>query len=109
MTYEIWQSVDFGDSCMGYRPGIEMVKRWTGDIEFDERDLGWNDDVPSYTLERIFYEFQRVDENHMPPDSYIGRSLNFGDVVKLGDRWFACGITTWELTLPIETHEPVRP
>jgi hypothetical protein len=36
------------------------------------------------SLEKIWKRFQRIDENNMPPDGYVGRSLSIGDVVAIG-------------------------
>jgi hypothetical protein len=94
MKFEIWQSVNYADCALGYKPGAPMKLVWVGEIEPLVGSYG------PRTIDLIFDEFQRVDDEHMPPEGYEGRSLSVGDVVRIGEAWFSCELIGWSLMNP---------
>lgn len=84
MRFEIWQG-NFHQTCMGYKHGMPMRKVWEGEIEARPSAAG-------KALDSIFAQFQRVDESHSPPREYQGRSLSFGDVIRLGEAWYTIDV-----------------
>jgi hypothetical protein len=66
----------FAQTAMGFNASADYRAVWGED---------YTDKV---TLEKVWKEFQRIDENNMPPDGYEGRSLSIGDVVAIGDYEF---------------------
>lgn len=104
MKFAIWQSVNFADCALGYKPGALMRQVWV-----DEGSMEWPSGMHhTQVLDRIWIAFQRVDEDHMPPVSYEGRSLSVGDVIHLVDdsdeeRWFTPGMPVgWVEVPPID-------
>lgn len=78
MRFAIWQTVNYADCAVGYRPGALMKQVWVGRLEWFSTDMH-----VTQVLDRIWIEFQWVDEDQMPPEGYKGRSLSIGDVVQL--------------------------
>lgn len=105
MRFAIWQTVDFSDCALGYRPGALMEQVWEGRLDWFSTDMSANQ-----VFDRIWHEFQRVDEDHMPPEGYEGRSLSIGDVVQLVaedeeavETWWTPGSPVgWVQVAPIE-------
>lgn len=93
-TYQIFQSVNFRDTALGYRPGAEMRMVWEEKIGDALSDLE--------ICEMVFTVFQRVDEGHMPPDGFTGRSLSIGDVVRVRDNFYACAFVGFEQVEPFD-------
>ena|SRR5215203_182972 len=98
MRFRIWQSSDYAITAMGYKPNAEMACVWDASgVEHDLHDT----DGSMKILGRIFHDFQRVDENHMPPEEYKGRSLSVGDVVQIerdtgATEWWAVEPVGWK-------------
>ena len=106
MTFEIYQAPAeqafrrvFGE---GYDPTHDYKLVWSGDIDdvLHDGDRDFEPDVSKHARARIFNAFQRVDENHMPPPGYRGRSLSAGDLIRIGEEWWYCAPVSWELVEP---------
>lgn len=93
MKYAIYQAPAYGDTAFGYNADADYKKVWDGDLEAWPEHDGKGSQLYA---ERLFHIFQRVDENHMPPVGYYGRSLSVGDVVCVDETWFSCEAVGWE-------------
>lgn len=98
MKFEIWQG-EFRQTSMGYTHGTPMRKVWEGEIEARASAAG-------KALDSLFAQFQHVDDEHKPPDDYHGRSLSFGDVIRLGDEWYTIDVIGFQRLLgaPVENE-----
>lgn len=97
--FEIWQAPfeQTGLSAFsgGYDPAFDYAQVWASTLN----ELGivyLSGDEENDVLGMIYSAFQRVDEEHMPPEGYTGRSLSAGDLVRLDGRWFYCALEGWE-------------
>lgn len=88
MEFHIYQAPvgegAFGDSFDSSHPWKHV---WTGTLPHHREDVD--------ALNKLFAKFQRIDENRMPPDGYMGRSLSMGDLVQLDGRWYFCAAVGW--------------
>lgn len=92
VRYYIFQA-PFEQTAMGHNEDAEYVAVWAGVIDTEGR-------YDETVLDRLWTKFQRVDDAHMPPVGYTGRSLSVGDVVQIEDgdesRWWACEPLGWK-------------
>lgn len=105
MTYEIWQAPAeqvFRSISSEYDRTHTYVSVWAGEVSDILRpgDDEYPPDVWKIARARIFNAFQRVDDDHMPPVGYRGRSLSAGDVVRIGGDWWFCQPLSWKLIEP---------
>ena len=105
--YAIFQApVGEGGLAFAYDRSFSYAAVYEGEIEIGGDAL---DDVALRTaaLEHLFVTFQRIDDDHMPPVDFAGRSLSTGDLVRLGDRWFFCATVGWTEVEPPTLAEHV--
>lgn len=115
MIFSIWQA-PFEQSALAaidaeYDPGWTWRHVWSGTVpEFDAEYIRQGGD-PRVFCEVLFTQFQRVDDDHMPPIGYEGRSLTAGDLVHLTIAlgWFFCAGTGWQIVEPPECTADLPP
>lgn len=78
--------------------GLSTEPTWTGEFDIPATDLGGNVD-PMPTLERIFRQFNAVDDADvafMKRMNYTLPSLTSGDIVTIDGKNYFCKMASWQ-------------